>query len=125
MFSGALAAYSALKVAAMAAPAWLRPLLDPRVLIVLGAFLLGAKGCDTWHDYLGLRADRAAIEQRLENEREQRELAEQQAAERAEELARLEEQINAADQALDQTDMGDCACRYGADYIELHDQIGR
>ena len=53
MIAAAGVVVGVLKAAALGAPVFLRPLLDPRVMILIAAFLAGAKGCDTWHDLYG------------------------------------------------------------------------
>ena len=113
-----------LKTAALGAPVFLRPLLDPRIMILVAAFLAGAKGCDTWHDYMGLRFERAALKRQIAQERELKEFARAQAKARQAQIDKLEKQTHDADQALDDSTDSDCPCTYDPRFIELHKQIG-
>ena len=113
-----------LKGAALGAPMFLRPLLDPRIMILIAAVLAGAKGCDTWHDYVGLRAERAALKRKIAQERELKDFARAQAKARQTRIDKLEKQTHDADQALTPGTNGDCHCTYDPGYIELHKQIG-
>ena len=124
LLAGGASVIGVLKTAALGAPLFLRPLLDPRVMIVVAAFLLGAKGCDTWHDYMGLRAERAALQRQIAMERELKGFAQAQAQKRQTRIDQLEKQTHDADQALRPRTDRDCPCTFDPGFIELHKQIG-
>ena len=118
------AVFGVLKGAALGAPVFLRPLLDPRIMILIAACLAGAKGCDTWHGYMGLRAERAALKRQIAQERELKDFARAQAKARQARIDKLEIQTHDANQALKPGMDGDCPCTYNPRFIELHRQIG-
>ena len=93
-------------------------------MILIAALLAGAKGCDTWHDYMGLRAERAALKRQIAQERELKDFATAQAKARQAQIDKLEKQTHAADQSLAPGTDVNCPCTYDPGFIELHKQIG-